>query len=62
MKILSRILLLLALATGAASAQEVVKQTDVVYATHDGVPLKGDLYLPFAPRPLPVMLYIHGGA
>ena len=62
MKSVSRILMLLALATGTASAQEVIKYTDVVYATHDGVPLKGDLYLPTTPGRHPAMMYIHGGA
>ena len=37
-------------------------QEDVLYATHDGVPLYGDLYLPATAGPHPAMMFIHGGA
>jgi acetyl esterase/lipase len=43
-------------------AEEVTVKKDVVYATHDGVPLYGDLYLPATPGPHPAMMLIHGGA
>ncbi len=45
----------------AQSAQVEIKK-DVVYATHDGVPLKGDLYLPASAGPHPALMLIHGGA
>ena len=45
-----------------ALAAEVTVRKDVLYATHDGVPLYGDLYLPATPGPHPAMMFIHGGA
>ena len=33
----------------------------VTYATHDGVELQGDLYLPAGPGPFPVIVNVHGG-
>jgi acetyl esterase/lipase len=33
----------------------------IVYATHDGVALQGDLYLPAGPGPFPVIVNVHGG-
>jgi acetyl esterase/lipase len=38
------------------------KQSNVLYATHDGVPLYGDLYLPSTRGLHPAMMFIHGGA
>jgi acetyl esterase/lipase len=44
-----------------------VKQSDfetragVTYATHDGVALAGDLYLPKGAGPFPVLVGVHGG-
>ena len=34
---------------------------DVAYATHDGVMLLGDLYLPMSSGRHPAMMFIHGG-
>jgi acetyl esterase/lipase len=34
---------------------------DLVYATHDGVELAGDLYLPGGPGPFPALIAAHGG-
>jgi acetyl esterase/lipase len=34
---------------------------NVTYATHDGVDLKGDLYLPAGPGPYPAIVNVHGG-
>jgi acetyl esterase/lipase len=34
---------------------------NVVYATHDGVELQGDLYLPVGQGPYPVLINVHGG-
>lgn len=34
---------------------------NIIYATHDGVELKGDLYLPQGEGPFPVIVNIHGG-
>jgi acetyl esterase/lipase len=36
-------------------------RSDVTYATHDGVELKGDLYLPSGPGPFPAIVSVHGG-
>src|SRR5260370_21751289 len=33
----------------------------IVYATHDGVELQGDLYLPAGAGPFPLLLNVHGG-
>jgi len=54
--------LLLAVATGTAFGQSNVGvKKDVEYAVHDGVSLKGDLYLPSGAGAHPAMLFIHGG-
>lgn len=56
--------LLLFVAFAAASAQspkDLKTQNNVVYATHDGVSLLGDLYLPANTGPHAAMLFIHGG-
>ena len=37
------------------------KQTGIIYATHDGVALLGDLYLPEGPGPFPAIVAVHGG-
>ena len=34
---------------------------DVIYATHDGVQLSGDLYLPGGAGPFPALVAVHGG-
>ncbi len=34
---------------------------NIVYATHDGVELKGDLYLPAGAGPFPLLINVHGG-
>jgi acetyl esterase/lipase len=34
---------------------------NITYATHDGVELKGDLYLPAGEGPFPVIVNVHGG-
>jgi acetyl esterase/lipase len=34
---------------------------NLVYATHDGVELTGDLYLPAGAGPFPVLVNVHGG-
>lgn len=36
-------------------------RNNITYATHDGVELKGDLYLPAGPGPFPVLINVHGG-
>lgn len=58
----------LVLALGATQSQgnaqtetSVQTKKDVVYATHDGVALMGDLYLPMSPGRHPAMMFIHGG-
>src|SRR5215471_12270325 len=35
---------------------------DVVYATHDGEKLAGDLYVPKGSGPFPTLVAVHGGA
>lgn len=44
------------------AAADYTQQSNVLYATHDGVPLYGDLYLPTTQGPHPAMMFIHGGA
>lgn len=34
---------------------------NIVYAVHDGVELRGDLYLPAGNGPFPVLINVHGG-
>src|ERR1700687_516712 len=34
---------------------------NIVYATHDGVELAGDLYLPAGAGPFPLLINVHGG-
>jgi acetyl esterase/lipase len=43
------------------AAGEVDVRRDVVYATHDGVALSGDLYLPKGAGPFPALVAVHGG-
>ena len=69
-KRLNRVVLFLALFFGLIIAAYpfsfavagYTQQSNVVYATHDGVPLYGDLYLPSTGGPHPAMMLIHGGA
>jgi len=42
-------------------AQPVETRNGVTYATHDGVALQGDLYLPAGPGPHPALVAVHGG-
>jgi len=41
--------------------REVEIRRDVQYATHDGVSLAGDYYVPKAPGKYPVLVAVHGG-
>tara|TARA_R110002096_G_scaffold23303_4_gene74240 strand:- start:220 stop:1143 length:924 start_codon:yes stop_codon:yes gene_type:complete len=47
----------------AAVPEGVTVKKDIVYATHDGIELGLDLYLPKekSAQPLPVVMWIHGG-
>jgi len=40
---------------------EIETRSGVTYATHDSVALAGDLYLPKAGDPFPVLIGVHGG-
>src|SRR3954469_3061341 len=44
-----------------AQASDFETRKGVEYATHDGTKLAGDLYLPKAAGPHPVIVAIHGG-
>ena len=44
-----------------AQLREVEIRRDVQYATHDGVALAGDYYVPKAPGKYPVLVAVHGG-
>jgi len=46
---------------GAVSESSVEFRQNVVYATHDGIELKGDLYLPAGAGPFPIIVNVHGG-
>lgn len=48
-------------AVNGAAQGDVQTKKDVEYAVHDGVSLKGDLYLPATGSMHPAMLFIHGG-
>ena len=61
----STVVLAVLLTAANASAQGVVEidtLTDVEYAVHDGVSLKGDLYEPASGGPHPALILIHGGS
>jgi acetyl esterase/lipase len=44
-----------------AAAQQTETRNGVTYATHDGVTLQGDLYLPAGAGPYPALVGVHGG-
>src|SRR5262249_21065312 len=44
-----------------SDANEIEVRRDVVYATHDGMQLAGDLYLPKGSGPFPALVAVHGG-
>jgi acetyl esterase/lipase len=44
-----------------ASSASFEFRRDITYATHDGVALTGDLYLPAGPGPFPLIVNVHGG-
>ena len=43
------------------AAQSIETRGGVAYATHDGVSLLGDLYLPAGGGPFPALVAVHGG-
>src|SRR5436309_4689283 len=43
------------------SQQQIETRSGVTYATHDGVSLAGDLYLPAGAGPFPALVAAHGG-
>ena len=43
------------------ASQAIETRGGVAYATHDGVPLLGDLYLPAGGGPFPALVAVHGG-
>src|SRR5260370_24717755 len=43
------------------AAQAIETRGRVAYATHDGVSLLGDLYLPAGDGPFPALVAVHGG-
>src|SRR5258706_11756233 len=62
--VLAATIVLLA-AAGRAPAQESKREVeirrDLQYATHDGVALKGDYYVPKAAGKYPVLIAVNGG-
>src|ERR1700704_6078635 len=42
-------------------SQQIETRSGVSYATHDGVSLLGDLYLPAGAGPFPALVGVHGG-
>jgi acetyl esterase/lipase len=44
-----------------AESQQTETRAGIVYATHDGVALAGDLYLPAGAGPFPALVAVHGG-
>src|SRR5450432_2620289 len=59
--VMATLLMVFAVATTAWGQADVKTQTDVVYATPDGVAPKGDLYLPAGGGPHAALIFIHGG-
>jgi acetyl esterase/lipase len=47
--------------TLSEASGEIDIRKDLVYATHDGVELAGDLYRPPGAGPFPVLVAVHGG-
>lgn len=47
--------------TTATLEGDVLVRADIVYATNDGVELRGDLYTPAGPGPFPVVIAAPGG-
>ena len=43
------------------SQQQIETRSGITYATHDGVALAGDLYLPAGTGPFPALVAAHGG-
>jgi acetyl esterase/lipase len=43
------------------ASQPTETRAGVAYATHDGVSLQGDLYLPAGAGPFPALIAVHGG-
>ena len=43
------------------ASQQVETRAGVAYASHDGVSLAGDLYLPAGAGPFPALVAVHGG-
>src|SRR5258708_19229846 len=43
------------------AAQTIETRGGVAYATHDGVSLLGDVYLPAGAGPFPALVAVHGG-
>ena len=48
-------------AEGNVTDQTCEIHNNLTYATHDGVELKGDLYLPVGAGPFPIVVNVHGG-
>jgi acetyl esterase/lipase len=53
--------MLIAAGHASAAEYEIVNQTGVVFAKHDGTELVGDLYLPKGRDKAPVLVAVHGG-
>ncbi len=47
--------------TTMPAPNEIEVKRDLVYATHDGVALSGDLYIPKGAGPFPTLVAVHGG-
>ncbi|MGA7489095.1 MAG: alpha/beta hydrolase [Xanthobacteraceae bacterium] len=43
------------------ASQQIETRSGVAYASHDGVSLAGDLYLPAGAGPFPTLVAVHGG-
>src|SRR4051794_26585451 len=42
-------------------AAQIETRPEITYATHDGVALAGDLYMPAGAGPFPALVAVHGG-
>jgi acetyl esterase/lipase len=61
LSVMAALATLLSIGHASAAEYEIVSQTGIVFAEHDGTKLVGDLYQPKGRAKAPVLVAIHGG-